>query len=640
MILLTIQNLTKSFGAVTVLDSVSLTLEAGEHMGLVGPNGAGKTTLMKILTGELEADGGHFSFAGNPSIGYLEQRNRLDGDESLWDAMLEVFRPVFRMEERMRQLESLMSALGDETHPVFAEYANEYSRLMERFEDEGGYSYRSSISGVLNGLGFTQEQYTQPVGTMSGGQRSRAALAKLLLTKPEVLLLDEPTNHLDLEATVWLENHLKTFPGTVLVVSHDRWFLDIACSSMAELSFGHVTQYSGNFTDYLAQREERYTQALKAYQLNQKEISRMEGIISRYRSFNREKSIKAARSWEKKLDKLERIDRPQTAGAIRFHFGMSHSSGNDVLLSENLAMEYPGKKIFSGLNLHLRSGECAALIGPNGIGKSTLLKVLSGRLTPTEGTYLLGAGVEVGYYDQQLADLSPEKTVMDEVWDSFPRMEPQQIRDVLASFLFRGDDVFRLIGECSGGEKARVALLKLMLHQGNLLLLDEPTNHLDMDSRQVLEEALEDFPGTVVVVSHDRYFINRVADRIIEMDESGFSMYDGNWETYLEHQSLVKKPAQPEPPVMTRTASDKQRRKERADKAQEKAKKQQVAKMEALVTDLEQKLAKLETAMSDPASFPDAASLQEASKAYESTQKQLDEAMESWMEASAALEEA
>ena len=640
MIILRVNDLSKHYGENVVLDRIGFTVEEGERMGLVGPNGAGKTTLLRILTGQLEADGGSFAFSGSPTIGYLEQTADLDSQSTVWDELIKVYAPVFAMEQRMRELEQLMSALGDESQPSFAQYAQEYSRLMESFEAGGGYGYRSAIAGVLAGLGLGPETHQQPIWQLSGGQRSRVALARLLLTRPQILLLDEPTNHLDLEATAWLENHLRSFPGTVIVVSHDRWFLDAMCSTIGELSFGRLTSYRGNYTQYLEQREERYAQALKSYTLNQREIKRMEGIIARYRSFNREKSIKAARSWEKRLDKMERVDRPRTEQGIRFQLDTARKSGNDVLITENLSMEFPGRKLFAGLDLHLRTGDRVALIGPNGVGKTTLLRILAGQLPPSGGTFLLGAGVSVGYYDQQQADLAPQKTVMDEVWDAYPRMEPQQVRDALAAFLFRGDDIYRKISECSGGEKGRIALLKLMLNKGNLLLLDEPTNHLDMDSRQVLEEALEDFPGTVIIVSHDRYFINQTANRILEMNPDGFVQYPGNWESYLYHQSVAKSKVQDSGSAVSRTAAEKQRKKDREARQALKQLRAAVADREREITDTEAKVAALEEALSHPESFPDGQALSAAAREHAELQQQLNELMELWEQESSQLEQA
>jgi len=637
MIQLSAQSVYKAFAEQEVLRDVSFSLEQGSRTGIVGPNGSGKTTLLRILSGETQADAGTVRFSAGLRIGYLRQILPYPQEWTVWETLLDVFRPVFEMEERLRWLEQKM----EETHrdpDAFGRYSLEYSDLMERFEEAGGYSYQSSIQGVLAGLGLDASVHGLPLRLCSGGQKSRVALARLLLEQPDLLLLDEPTNHLDLEAIAWLESTLRAFRGTVLVVSHDRWFLDTVCGRILEISNACLSEYEGNYTDYLAQREERYRRQMKAYQNNQKEIRRREAIIARYRSFNREKSVKAARSWEKKLSRMERVERPASSETFRLRLATDRKSGNDVLLTEKLGMEFPGKPLFSDLNLHLRLGDRAALLGPNGVGKTTLLQILCGRLRQTQGAFLLGAGVTVGYYDQQQENLSPEKTVLSEIWDAYPQMTLQEVRDCLGAFLFRGDDAEKSVSDLSGGERGRVSLLKLMLGGYNFLLLDEPTNHLDIDSRQVLEEALIDFPGTVLLVSHDRYFIDSIANRILEMNPEGFVQYPGAWSEYLYHQSLAVEPEK-ETVAQTKTEQKKERRRDRELKAAFREKKQALRDAEETVTRLEGEMACLEKSLSDPATYDDAFRREEVTEKYRKVRGELDLWMETWTRLSEEMEE-
>ncbi|NLG37229.1 MAG: ABC-F family ATP-binding cassette domain-containing protein [Clostridiales bacterium] len=606
MIALSCNDIYRSFGAETVLEGVSLTLSDRQRLGLVGPNGAGKTTLLNILTGTLEPDRGHVSRPGPLSMEMLTQDDRLEGSETVWGTMKAVFEPVFAMERRMRQIEAKMGVVHDSDPRAYERLADEYDRLTRRFEESGGYGWRSAITGVLRGLGLPPECDEQPVDTLSGGQRSRLALARLLLRRPDVLLLDEPTNHLDLAAAAWLENTLKAWPGAVLVVSHDRWFLDAVCDTIAELSFGHIWVCPGNFTHYLAAREERYRQQMAAFEANQQEIARHEAIIARYRAWGREKSFRAAKSWEKKLDRIERMERPQTGPTLHFRLDAGRRSGEEALKIHGLSMAFGEKKLFEGLSLELRLGERAALIGPNGIGKTTLLSLIRGALRPVAGEIRRGAGVEIGYYDQMQSELNAHKTVLDEVWDAYRQLKPQQVRDTLAAFLFRGDDIYKTVDMLSGGEKGRLELLKLMLSRGNLLLLDEPTNHLDMDSRQVLEDALIDFPGTVLFISHDRYFISRVATRVLELNEDGLADYPGSWAEYLERKSRTQ--AEPEPsftsPAMTRTQAARAERRERRVREEARRRRAELARVETEIAAVEDEITAVESALSQPLHIP------------------------------------
>ena len=490
MIVLSAQNVAKAFGVNVVLKDVSFTVQQGDRIGLVGVNGCGKSTLMRIIAGLDSADSGEISMVRGTRIGYLAQQDMVTHGASVWQELEQVYAPVFEMEKRLRQLEGDMEH-AHESPQQFARLSSEYDRLLQAFEEADGYAWKSMVSGVLNGLGFSQSQYEQSVDSLSGGEKTRLCLARLLLQKPELLLLDEPTNHLDMETLQWLENYLAAYRGSVLVISHDRYFLDHVCNGIVEILMGNAEQYNGNYTRYIAQRQERFETRMRAYELQQKEIERQQAIIARYRMFNREKSIRAAESREKALERMEILDKPIDERAIRFTFEARRRTGEDVLKVNDVSKSFGDKHLFSCFNLHVRAGDRIALIGPNGVGKSTLIKLITGEIESDTGDIRYGSNVDLGYYDQHQASLHAEKTVLDEVWDRFPRMEQSDVRGALGMFLFTGDDVFQPIKTLSGGEKGRVALTALMLRKDNFLLLDEPTNHLDMDSREVLEDALE-----------------------------------------------------------------------------------------------------------------------------------------------------
>ena len=534
------------------------------------------------------------------------------------------------MEERLREMEHEMAEKHADPEAM-ARLSEDYARLTERFERKGGYEWPSRIQGTLVGLGFSKERQEMPARLLSGGEKTRLCLARILLTQPDLLLLDEPTNHLDLSATQWLEDTLRKYRGTVLVISHDRYFLNSVCDCMAELSMTHLTQYEGNYDAFSVKRRMNLERQLKEYQMQQKEIARQKAIIERYRMYNREKSIKAAESREKQLEKMERIERPVDEQRIRFCFEARRRTGEDVLMAKDLSKGFGGRRLFEHFDLHLRAGDRVAIIGPNGIGKTTLLRILVGELPPDTGTVLYGSNVDVGYYDQQQAGLHEHKSVMDEVWDDFPRMQPDEVRSVLALFLFTGDDVFQPISTLSGGERGRVALTKLMLRRDNLLLLDEPTNHLDMDSREVLEGALDDFTGTLLTVSHDRYFINRVATRVVEMTADGVREYLGNYDDYLEKKR--REAAGEEDvaaPTLTRTAQEKNKRRERQARESQKARENRVAALEAQIARTEEQIASLEAQMADPATYQSPDKAAEVARAHCDAQAALDALYVEW----------
>ncbi|MGI5885676.1 MAG: ABC-F family ATP-binding cassette domain-containing protein [Candidatus Spyradocola sp.] len=630
MIVLQTNQLTKSFGVVEVLKGVTLTVQDHHRVGLVGSNGSGKSTLLKILYGQDAYDGGTLSMTRGLRIGFHTQLDDLTSQRTVWQEMETCFEYTFKMEERLREMEHRMGEIHDSDPAGFQRLSEDYAKLTDRFEEEDGYSWRSRLQGVLTGLGFTQAQYEQTVSSLSGGERTRLKLGKLLLTKTDLLLLDEPTNHLDLASIAWLEDYLRAYKGAVIVVSHDRYFLDAVCNSIAELSFGRVEQYEGNYTRYLKLREEVMVRRMKEYTLQQKEIAREEAIIAQFRAYNTEAAHIKAKSREKRLNMIERVDKPVEEHNVYFSFHAGRGTGNDVLMVEDLTKSYGPRKLFGGLNLHVRAGDRIALLGANGVGKTTLLRILMGLEAPDSGSVRFGSGVEVGYYDQQQEGLSPEKDVLNEVWDDFPRMEQTTIRNALAGFLFTGDDVFAQVGTLSGGERGRVLLTKLMLRQDNFLILDEPTNHLDMDSREMLETALLGFEGTILTVSHDRYFINRIADRVVVMEPDGVTEYIGNYDDYLEKSAQKALPDEEETQSKTKTALREEKKREKAAQEAARREKERIANLETRITDLEEQMTQMEIEMSDPDTYADIARAQALSKRYAEMQAKVADLYEQW----------
>ena len=633
MIVMQTNQLTKSFGVNEVLKGINLTVQDRHRVGLVGSNGSGKSTLLKILAGKDHYDGGTLSMTRGLRIGYHTQLDDLTSPLTVWQEMETCFEDTFRMEEKLREMEARMGEIHESDPEGFARLSEEYTRLTDRFEEEDGYAWRSRLQGVLTGLGFTSAQYEQTVASLSGGERTRLKLGKLLLAKTDLLLLDEPTNHLDLNSMQWLEDYLRAYKGAVVVVSHDRYFLDAVCNSIAELSFGRIEQYESNYTRYLKLREEVMVRRMKEYTLQQKEIAREEAIIAQFRAYNTEAAHIKAKSREKRLNMIERVDKPVEEHNVYFRFHAGRGTGNDVLMCENLSKSFGARRLFHDLNLHVRAGERIALLGANGVGKTTLLKILTGRERPDTGEVRFGSGVEVGYYDQQQEGLSPDKTVLDEVWDDFPRMEQTPIRNALAGFLFTGDDVLAPVSTLSGGERGRVLLTKLMLRQDNFLILDEPTNHLDMDSREMLETALLGFEGTILTVSHDRYFINRIADRVLVMEPDGVTEYLGNYDDYLEKLAQKNAPEEELAPQKTKTALREEKKREKAAIEAARREKARIANLETQITDLEEQMTKLEIEMSDPEAYQDNARAQSMNKRYNDLQKKIADLYEEWEQA-------
>ena len=536
--ILSCSNISKSFGDNDILKHVSFHIEEHEKTAVVGINGAGKSTLLKIIIGELAADDGYVTLSKGAAIGYLAQHQDLAGAETIYDALLEAKRPVLEMEERLRRLEAEMKSASGET---LESMLQEYSRLNHEFEMADGYSVQSEITGVLKGLGFAEEEFSKSIDALSGGQKTRVSLGKLLLTKPDVLLLDEPTNHLDMESIAWLEAYLRTYPGSVLIVAHDRYFLDRVVTKIVELDGGTATVFAGNYTAYSQKKAQIREAKLKAYLNQQQEIRHQEEVIAKLRSFNREKSIRRAESREKMLDKIDRIEKPREIDdAMDIRLEPDVISGNDVLTVRGLAKSFGSQHLFSHVDIDIKRGERVAIIGNNGTGKTTLLKIINGLLPADKGQIRLGTKVHIGYYDQEHQVLHMEKTLFEEIQDERPAMTNTQVRSTLAAFLFTGDDVFKQIKDLSGGERGRLSLAKLMLSQANFLLLDEPTNHLDITSKEILEDALCRYTGTVLYVSHDRYFINRTATRILDLTGQSFLSYIGNYDYYLEKKEDVE----------------------------------------------------------------------------------------------------
>lgn len=536
--ILSCNHISKFFGTDSILDHVSFHIEEHEKAAIVGINGAGKSTLFKIIVGALTADEGEVTISKGKTLGYLAQHQDLQSQRTIYDELMEVKLPILELEQKIRDLEIQMKHVdGDKLEQLY----QSYSRLNHEFELINGYAWQSEITGVLKGLGFCEDDFKKEVSTLSGGQKTRVSLGKLLLSKPDIILLDEPTNHLDMESISWLENYLLNYSGTVIIVAHDRYFLDRVVTKIIELEQGKATTFQGNYSAYSEKKAMLRANMLKAYLNQQQEIKHQEEVITKLRSFNREKSIKRAESREKMLAKIETLDKPtEVQDAMNICLEPNVVSGNDVLTVKGLSKSFGSLNLFNQLNFEVKRGERIAIIGNNGTGKTTILKILNGLIQPDEGEIQLGSKVHIGYYDQEHQVLHMDKTLFSEVQDTFPNMNHTQIRNVLAAFLFTGDSVFKLIRDLSGGERGRVSLAKLMLSEANFLILDEPTNHLDITSKEILENALVHYTGTVLYVSHDRYFINKTATRILDLTKKSLINYIGNYDYYLEKKELME----------------------------------------------------------------------------------------------------
>ena len=633
--ILSCQGISKSFGEKVILEDASFHIEEREKAALIGNNGAGKTTLLRIIMNELHADSGQVVLMKDRQIGYLAQYQDVQGHRTVYEELLSTKQYIIDMEERMRSMELEMKhASGEELDRLM----NSYTRLTHEFELENGYAYKSELMGVLNGLGFAEEDFNKQVATLSGGQKTRVALGKLLISKPDILLLDEPTNHLDMESIAWLETYLLNYPGAVFIVSHDRYFLDKVVTKVVEIEAGHVRMYSGNYSAYAEKKAQLRDAQYKAYLNQQRDIKHQEAVIVKLKSFNREKSIKRAESREKMLNKIQRIEKPlEVQSQMRLSLEPRVVSGNDVLTVEELAKSFPQQKLFSNISFQVKRGERVALIGNNGTGKTTMLKILNGLLDADAGSFSLGAKVQIGYYDQEHHVLHAEKTIFQEISDTYPTLTETEIRNMLAAFLFTGDDVFKEISALSGGERGRVSLAKLMLSEANFLILDEPTNHLDIASKEILEEALNSYTGTVLYVSHDRYFINQTATRILDLTNQSVVNYIGDYDYYLEKKEELTEKYAPSTAETVTEAKEETPSEGKLTWQQQKEEQARKRKQENELKKVEKRIEELETRdkeIDDTLVLPDVCTnvgrCAELSREKDKIQQELEELYEKW----------
>lgn len=639
--ILSCQNISKAFVENQVLKNVSFHIEDHEKAAIVGINGAGKTTLLRIIVGEMTPDDGQVVLAKDKTLGYLAQNSTVDTSHTIYEELLSVKADLLRLEEKIRECENNMKhADGD----ALEDLMKQYTSLTHAFETGGGYLYRSELVGVLKGLGFTEDEFSKPVATLSGGQKTRVALGRLLLQNPDLIILDEPTNHLDMNSIAWLETYLLNYKGAVLIVSHDRYFLDRIAGKVIEIDQSKAMTFMGNYSDYAVKKEQLRVAAWNAYMNQQREIKHQEEVIEKLKSFNREKSIKRAESREKMLDKIEVIEKPSEVRTdMKLTLTPRILSGNDVLTVEHLSKSFDSHKLFTDVNFEIKRGEHVAIIGDNGSGKTTLLKILNGLVPADQGTFRLGSNVEIGYYDQEHHVLHSEKTLFEEISDDYPYLNNTQIRNVLAAFLFTGEDVFKRISDLSGGERGRVSLAKLVLSNANFLILDEPTNHLDIMSKEILEDALNGYEGTILYVSHDRYFINRTAHRILDLTEGQFVSYVGNYDYYLEKHDTVMAAIEANAPqnadadntIAAKAAESEVKldwKAQKEEQARLRKKENDLKKCEEKIAELEARISEIDTEMSDPAIGTQVAKLQELSKEQTSCQEQLEKLYEQWEE--------
>ena len=639
--ILSCQNISKAFVENQVLKNVSFHIEDHEKAAIVGINGAGKTTLLRIIVGEMTPDDGQVVLAKDKTLGYLAQNSTVDTSHTIYEELLSVKADLLRLEEKIRECENDMKhADGD----ALEDLMKQYTSLTHAFETGGGYLYRSELVGVLKGLGFTEDEFSKPVATLSGGQKTRVALGRLLLQNPDLIILDEPTNHLDMTSIAWLETYLLNYKGAVLIVSHDRYFLDRIAGKVIEIDQSKATTFMGNYSDYAVKKEQLRVAAWNAYMNQQRDIKHQEEVIEKLKSFNREKSIKRAESREKMLDKIEVIEKPSEVRTdMKLTLTPRILSGNDVLTVEHLSKSFDSHKLFTDVNFEIKRGEHVAIIGDNGSGKTTLLKILNGLVPADQGTFRLGSNVEIGYYDQEHHVLHSEKTLFEEISDDYPYLNNTQIRNVLAAFLFTGEDVFKRISDLSGGERGHVSLAKLVLSNANFLILDEPTNHLDIMSKEILEDALNGYEGTILYVSHDRYFINRTAHRILDLTEGQFISYVGNYDYYLEKHDTVMAAIEANAPqnadadsaVAAKAAESEVKldwKAQKEEQARLRKKENDLKKCEEKIAELEARISEIDTEMSDPAIGTQVAKLQELTKEQTSCQEQLEKLYEQWEE--------
>ncbi|WP_026565261.1 ABC transporter ATP-binding protein [Bacillus sp. UNC41MFS5] len=636
MILLQVNQLQKYYGADLILSNIKLELQTRDRVALVGRNGAGKSTLLKIIAGHLSHDGGEIIKPKEVMIGYLAQNTGLESTLSIWDEMLTVFEPLRLMEKSLRTLEEQMADPNVfEDNGRYERILKEYDHLQVKFKEQGGYQYEAELRSVLHGLNFPDKSLM--ISSLSGGQKTRLALGKLLLTKPDILILDEPTNHLDIDTLSWLEQYLQSYHGAILIVSHDRYFLDKVVTQVYEVSRKQIQRFTGNYSSYLDQKAANYERDIKLFEKQQQEVADLQDFINR--NLARASTTKRAQSRRKKLEKMELMDRPLgDEKSATFSFEIERQSGNDVLTADSLAVGYQGEKVSEAISFRAYKGESIALVGPNGIGKSTLLKTIIKKLPALDGTILYGTNLSIGYYDQEQAELTSNKRVLNELWDDYPLKNEKEIRTVLGNFLFSGDDVLKIVSTLSGGEKARLALAKLMLEKANVLILDEPTNHLDLDSKEVLENALIDYPGTILFVSHDRYFINRIATKVLELSRHRSTEYLGDYDYYvekkLEQEELAalaladfqKKSSQTDILEKNTYQQDKE------SKKQERQRKRRLEEVEQRIEELEEQIQEFEQQLCDPDIFQNHEKVLEINLKNEKAKVELEQLMEAWAE--------
>ncbi len=640
MIIVTASHIHKAYGTDVILEDVTLTVQERECVALVGPNGAGKSTLLKIIAGELSSDGGEVHLAKGIDIGYLAQHSSVDSEQTVYEEVRSVYTDLFEIEKQLREVEMEMSkpeVYGNES--AFATMSSEYEKLSQVFTDRNGYAIDANVRGVLHGLDFPKDMYDQPVHSLSGGQKTRLALAKQLLIQPDLLILDEPTNYLDIERLEWLEQYLKGYPGSLLIVSHDRSFLDTLAQQVYEIERGISKRYKGNYSEYLKQKALDLEQQAKRYEQQQAEIARTEEFIRR----NIEGvNTKMAQGRRKMLERMDRIEKPLSQNRkVRFAFETDRLSGNDVLTVADVSIGYEDKMLSKNISLRIQRGERIALVGPNGIGKSTLLKTILGAMKPLSGEIKFGTNLKTGFYTQEQEDLHFGKTILQEVWDAYPQLDRQEIRTILSQFLFTGDDLEKTINLLSGGERARVALVKLMLQQANFLVLDEPTNHLDLMSKEVLEGALADYPGTLFFISHDRFFLNRLATRVVELSEGGLVSYLGNYDDYTEKKQLLadleKENNQEETQGKKKNSFEEQQRKKQAErvaKREAKKREERIKEIEGEINRLEEMIPLWEEELCNPEIFDDPAKYKEVNDNYLTSKEKLEALLEEWEELS------
>ena len=638
MIMLSCNNVSKSFGVETILEDISFSVNEGDKIGIVGVNGTGKTTLFKVITGIFPHDKGDIFTSKNCRLGYLEQNTNFYSEKTIYDEVVSVFSDLIEAEKELRSLEHQIASLsakesssGDQLKKAMDTYGKKY----EEFEKKNGYAYKSEVRGTLKGLGFSDEEMNKPVNVLSGGEKTRVLLAKLLLSKPSLLLLDEPTNHLDADAIEWLEAFLRSYEETIMIISHDRYFLDQSVNRIFEMENKRLTSYNGNYTDYQKQAKINREIRLRQYENQQRDIKKQEESIERLKAYGREKHLKRARSKEKMLDKVDRLDKPQELRKkARFNFVLRHHSGNDVLKAQGLGKSFGDRKLFEGVDFDLYRGEKVALIGPNGVGKSTLFKIIMGDESQDQGEYKLGQGVDIAYFHQEQKSLNLENSIIDEVWDDNPHMTQTEVRNLLGAFLFEGEDVFKSIRSLSGGERARVAILKLILSKSNLLLLDEPTNHLDIDSKEVLEDALKEYEGTLLTISHDRYFLNTVVDRILVLKPDGIEEYLGNYEYYQnkkKEESEKSHLAEMEDlPSKTKTQIKEERRREKELKKNENKAKKLIKDIEVEIELLEKQIGGLDYMLCQEEVYTSPERTREVNQEKSDLEKRLSKLYEKW----------